>query len=600
MSDARDRGPAVLASGPMPRVATKSPPTLRPPLRRAGRAVVGAALLAAAALIGAAPARAVELPAHLRVEPVVAEANFPVALAWTPDGRLFYTEKSGALRVVENGQLRDEPFAVFEVDDLFERGLIGVAVDPDFASNGFVYVYYTRADTAGHRVVRLREVDGRGVEPTILLDEPNPTGFAFHNGGNLHFGPDGYLYLTLGENSDPSLAPRLDTPLGKILRLDAADGGAPSDNPFYDDGDPASGNDDRIWALGLRNSFDFTFHPSTGEIFATENGPECDDEVNRIERGADYGWGPLVLCNDPHLGFTAPLWRFGDTIAPTGIAFHRGGLFMCAWNTGALMRFEATDPSYRELTAVESWDGVPCQIDVAPGPDGALYVTDARSISRIVFPDAPPEFTVPGGRFYTQAGSGRGGFAIVDDAEAAFWTAYQNFGGVEALGYPASQRFELNGFLYQATQASLLQRHPATGEVRLANVFDMLGAAGFDAWLDAYRQIPLSREWLGDRGLAWPDIRDRHLAILEPYPPLLARFRAVPDWINRYGLPMGVHELDSVVVVRGQRAAFQLWKVDVPWAKPGAVTIVLAGDLAKEAGLVPTEAQMPEPIPFGQ
>ena len=586
----------MLASGPMPWVATESLSMPRAWLRRASQTLAGTALVAVAALVGAAPAGAVELPAHLRVEPVVAEASFPVALAWTPDGRLLYTEKSGALRVVENGQLREEPYAEFEVDDLFERGLIGVAVDPDFAVNGYVYVYYTRADTAGHRVVRLREVDGRGVEPTILLDEPNPTGAAFHNGGNLHFGPDGYLYVTLGENHDSGLAPRLDTPLGKILRIDKADGSAPPDNPFYDDGDPASRYDDRIWALGLRNSFDFTFHPDTGEIFATENGPHCDDEVNRIERGDNLGWRPEFICDDPHFGFTAPLWRFSDTIAPTGIAFHRGSLFMCAWNTGELMRFEATDPTHRELTAVESWDGVPCQIDVAPGPDGALYVTDAGSISRIVFADAP-DFAVPGGRFYTQAGSGVGGFAIVDDA--AFWTAFQDFGGVEALGHPASRRFELNGFLYQATQASLLQRDPATGEVRLANVFDMLSAAGFDAWLDAYRQIPLSREWVGDRGLAWPEIVARHLAILEPYPPLLARYRAVPDWIRRYGLPMGVHELDSVVVVRGQRAAFQLWKVDVPWATAGTVTIVLAGDLAKEAELVPAAAQVPEPLPFG-
>ena len=565
-------------------------------LKRVGQTLAGAVLLAAMAVVGAPTAGAAELPAHLRVEPVVAEANFPVALAWTPDGRLLYTEKSGALRVVENGRLRDEPFAVFEVDDLFERGLIGVAVDPEFAANGYVYVYYTRADTAGHRVVRLREIDGRGIDPTILLDEPNPTGAAFHNGGNLHFGPDGHLYVTLGENHDSGLAQRLDTPLGKILRIDKADGRAPPDNPFYDDGDPASGNDDRIWALGLRNSFDFTFHPDTGEMFATENGPHCDDELNRIERGANLGWRPEFVCDDPHIGFTAPLWRFSDTIAPTGIAFHRGSLFMCAWNTGQLMRFEATDSTYRELTAVESWDGVPCQVDVAPGPDGALYVTDAGSISRVV---AAADFAVDGGRFYTQAGSGRGGFAIVDDADAAFWTAFQDFGGVDALGYPASHRFELNGFLYQATQASLLQRHPVTGEVRLANVFDILSAAGFDAWLDAFRQIPLSREWVGDRGLAWPDIVERHLAILEPYPPLLARFRAVPNWINRYGLPMGVHELDSVVVVRGQRAAFQLWKVEVPWADPGTVTIVLAGDLAKEVGLVPAEAQAPQPVPFG-
>ena len=565
----------------------------------AGRALILAAVAIGAALGGAPTARAAELPENIRVEPVVAEASFPVALAWTPDGRLLYTEKSGALRVVVDGQLRHEPFAVLEVDDLFERGLLGVAVDPAFADNGYVYVYYTRADTAGHRVVRLREVDGRGVEPTILLDEPNPTGAAFHNGGNLHFGPDGYLYLSLGENHDSGLAQRLDTPLGKILRIDAADGRAPPDNPFYDDGDPASGNDDRIWALGLRNSFDFTFHPGTGEIFATENGPQCDDEINRIERGANYGWRPESTCDDPHDGFTSPLWRFADTIALTGIAFHRGSLFACAWNTGQLLRFNASDGAFRELTGFESWDGVPCQIDVTPGPDGALYLSDASSISRIVFPDPAPDVAVPGGRFYTQAGSGMGGFAIVDDADAAFWTAFQDFGGVEALGHPASRRFELGGFLYQATQASLLQRDPASGEVRLANVFDMLSAAGFDAWLDAYRQIPLSRDWVGDQGLPWADIVARHLAILEPYPALLARFHAVPDWIRRYGLPMGVHELPSVVVVRGQRAAFQLWKTDVPWATAGTVTIVLAGDLAKEAGLVPAAAQLPEPVSFG-
>ena len=400
-------------------------------------------------------------------------------------------------------------------------------------------------------------------------------------------GPDGYLYLSLGENHDSGLAQRLDTPLGKILRIDAADGRAPPDNPFYDDGDPASGNDDRIWALGLRNSFDFAFHPGTGELFATENGPQCDDEINRIERGANYGWRPESTCDDPHDGFTPPLWRFADTIALTGIAFHRGSMFACAWNTGQLLRFNASDGAFRELTGFESWDGVPCQIDVTPGPDGALYLSDASSISRIVFPDPAPDVAVPGGRFYTQAGSGMGGFAIVDDADAAFWTAFQDFGGVDALGHPASRRFELGAFLYQATQASLLQRDPASGEVRLANVFDMLSAAGFDAWLDAYRQIPLSRDWVGDQGLPWADILARHLAILEPYPPLLARFQAVPDWIRRYGLPMGVHELPSVVVVRGQRAAFQLWKTDVPWARAGTVTIVLAGDLAKEVGLVP-------------
>ncbi len=563
-----------------------------------GRGLAMAAIAVAIGLMATTQARAVHLPANLRVETVVPDANFPVAMAWTPDGRLFYTEKSGAIRVVENGQLRDEPFAELDVDDLFERGLLGIAADPDFATNGYIYVYHSRADNGGHRVVRLRDENGRGVEPTILLDEPNPTGHALHNGGNLHFGPDGYLYLTLGENFDAGQSQRLDTPLGKILRIDAADGSAPADNPFYDDGDPAAGNDDRIWAYGLRNSFDFAFHPVTNEMFATENGPECDDEINRIEPGANYGWRPESFCGDPHDGFVPPLWRFTDTIALTGIAFHQGDMFVCAWNTFDLFRVRGSDGTFRALTGVESWDGVSCQTDVTPGPDGALYVSDFQSISRVVLADAgAPDFGVPGGHFYTQAGSGEGGFAIVDDAEASFWAAFQAFGGVDALGYPASRRFELNGFLYQATQAALLQRDPVSGDVRLANVFDMLRAAGFDGWLEAFRQIPPSRDWAGDQGLAWEAIVARHLAILDPYPALLGRFQAVPDWINRYGLPMGVHELPSVVVVRGQRAAFQLWLEDVPWAAAGTITIVLAGDLAKEAGLLPAEAQVPEAAP---
>ena len=447
-------------------------------------------------------------------------------------------------------------------------------------------------------MVRLRDENGRGIEPTILLDEPNPTGHALHNGGNLHFGPDGYLYLTLGENFDAGQSQRLDTPLGKILRIDATDGSAPSDNPFYDDGDPAVGNDDRIWAYGLRNSFDFAFHPVTNEMFATENGPECDDEINRIEPGSNYGWRPGYPCGDPHDGFVAPLWRFPDTIALTGITFHQGDMFVCAWNTFDLLRVQGGDGTFRELTGVESWDGVSCQTDVTTGPDGALYVSDFQSIRRVVLADAgAPDFSVIGGHFYTQAGSGEGGFAIVDDADGSFWTAFQAFGGVDALGYPASRRFELNGFLYQATQAALLQRDPVSGGVRLANVFDMLSAAGFDAWLEAFSQIPPSRDWAGDQGLAWEAIVARHLAILYPYASLLARFQAVPDWINRHGLPMGVHELPSVVVVRGQRAAFQLWLEDVPWAAAGTTTVVLAGDVAKEAGLIPAEAQVPEASP---
>ena len=571
---------------------------------RIARALAVAGLVAAAlGAAGSDAAGAVALPDGVRVETVVADANFPVAMAWAPDGRLFYTEKSGRIRIVEDGVLRDEPFASIEVDDFFERGLLGIAIDPNFSANGYVYTYFTHPEPVSHRLVRYRDEGGLGVEPVVLLDVVNPTGAGNHNGGNIHFGPDGLLYVTIGENAAPAFSQRLDTPLGKILRIRPADGSAPPDNPFYDDGDPQSGNDDRIWAWGLRNSFDFAFHPSTGEMFATENGPGCDDEINRISSGSNYGWRPGSPCSDPHSGFVPPLWRFSTPIALTGVTFANGAtipgvqgdMFVCAWNTSALMRFSATDASFRELTGFETWDA-PCQTDVTVGPDGALYVSDQTTIRRIVAETTgTDDFAIPGGWFYTQAGGDLpGGFAIVDDAEATFWSDFNRLGGVAALGYPASRRFVLGGFLYQATQAALLQWHAATGTTRLANVLDMLAAAGHDPWLEAVRQIPPSRDWSGDEGLEWPAIVDQHLALLDGYPDLRARFTSVPDWVTRYGLPMGLLELDGVVVVRGQRAAFQQWKVAVPWAAKGEITTVLAGDLAKETELVPIDAQRPE------
>ncbi|MBM4437649.1 MAG: PQQ-dependent sugar dehydrogenase [Actinobacteria bacterium] len=427
------------------------------------------------------------------------------------------------MRIVEHGRLWPEPFIAIDVNHENERGLLGIAIDPDYARNRFVYVYYTHPEPISHRLVRYRDAGNRGVEPRTLLAVRKPTGATNHNGGNIHFGPDGMLYVTIGENADPALAQRRDSALGKILRLNPRDGSVPPDNPFYDDGDPASGNDDRIWALGLRNSFDFTFHPGTGAMFATENGPACDDEINLLRPGGNYGWRPGIRCGDPHPGFTAPLLNLETTIAVTGIEFYqgaalpglRGTLFVCAWNTFALLRVRGTDASYRALTGYETWD-VSCQTDVLSGPDGGLYLADRSTIRRIVpATPPPPDYAVPNGWFYTQAGGGYGrGFAVVDGAEGAFWTGFQALGCVPALGYPASQMFRLDGFVYQATQRSLLQWDPIARRVNLANVFDMLAAAGHDPWLEAYRLMPPSQDWSSDAGRPFGEVVARHLAIL--------------------------------------------------------------------------------------
>lgn len=208
------------------------------------------------------------------------------------------------------------------------------------------------------------------------------------------------------------------------------------------------------------------------------------------------------------------------------------------------------------------------------------------------------------GHFYRQAngqgGAGELGYAITDDAGARLWGAFRRLGGPDALGYPSSRRFVWDGFTVQATQRAVLQWRPETGAVAFVNVLDRLHDAGEDAWLQAYRQIPPPLDTAGDTGLSSDAVVARHLALLDSSPAIKARFLRDPAWLDQYGLPMGYADEGTSYVLRAQRAAFQQWKVDVPWAKAGEVTVVNAGDLAKEAGLLPPAATQPEPMPAAQ
>jgi hypothetical protein len=200
--------------------------------------------------------------------------------------------------------------------------------------------------------------------------------------------------------------------------------------------------------------------------------------------------------------------------------------------------------------------------------------------------------------FYTAAGRGLGGFSIVDDEQARFHSEIERLGGVETLGYPVSRRFTLDdGLLYQATQKALLQWDSKNNKINFANVFDLLSTMEKDAWLEATRQIPPSHNWDSDKGKSWEEIKANHLAILDQNAALKGRFLSNPNWLEHYGLPMAIKDMGNAVVLRAQRAAFQYWKEDVPWAKKGQVTIVNAGDIAKESGLVPAFAQVPEVDP---
>ena len=203
----------------------------------------------------------------------------PTAMAIAPDGRIFVCEQTGALRVIKNGAVLPAPFMTLVVDPDGERGLLGVAFDPNFATNHFIYVYYTVPIEPRHNRVSRFTANGDAVVPgseTILLELNNLTTASNHNGGAIHFGPDGKLYIATGENATTSNSQTLGNMLGKILRINA-DGSIPTDNPFFNQ---ATGNNRSIWALGLRNPFTFAFQPGTGRLFINDVGQNTWEEIN--------------------------------------------------------------------------------------------------------------------------------------------------------------------------------------------------------------------------------------------------------------------------------------------------------------------------------
>src|SRR5689334_3487711 len=206
-----------------------------------------------------------------------------------PDGRIFVCQQTGSLRVIKNGALLSTPFLTLNVDSNGERGLLGIAFDPNFASNNFLYVYYTVPSTPRHnRVSRFTangDVVANGSEVPIL-DLDNLSTATNHNGGAIHFGPDGKLYVAVGENANGANAQTLSNRLGKMLRINS-DGSIPGDNPFFN---TATVLNRSIWALGLRNPFTFAFQPGTGRMFINDVGQNTWEEINDGMAGSNYGW----------------------------------------------------------------------------------------------------------------------------------------------------------------------------------------------------------------------------------------------------------------------------------------------------------------------
>ncbi|MCL4459323.1 MAG: septal ring lytic transglycosylase RlpA family protein [Chloroflexi bacterium] len=210
--------------------------------------------------------------------------------------------------------------------------------------------------------------------------------------------------------------------------------------------------------------------------------------------------------------------------------------------------------------------------------------------------EARLDYAMPGGHFFTQAngfppGTSPKGYRITDEDGLPFWTEFQRLGGVTVLGYPISRRFSWNGFSVQATQKGVLQWRPEQKRFAFVNIFDELHNAGKDDWLASVRSTPPPLPGSFDAGKPWGEVIRQRLALLDSHPAIKARYQSVSDPLNLYGLPTSkVEDRGPVYVVRLQRAVIQQWKVDVPWAKAGQVTVANGGDLAKEAGLFPHAA----------
>jgi glucose/arabinose dehydrogenase len=327
-----------------------------------------------------------------RSQPYVNGVSMPVGLTFAPDGRLFFSEAfNGALRVAErvDGQARLLPraFAQLETAKGPEAGMLGVALHPEFEQNHWVYLYYTESDPnrqnrvpLRNRVVRFTERDNVGTDMTVILDDLAVSRRGVHNGGILRFGPDGKLYVTVG-NAEEKANSQDPTKLnGKVLRLNA-DGSIPSDNPT-----PGSA----VYALGFRNPFGMTIEPGTGQIWITENSGDNNDEVNALEPGGNYGFPTYEgFGDDPR--YKDPVWSSGTrTIGPTGLVFYtgdqlpqfRGDLFFCAMNTGELTRLRLGDADRKTVEAGEAVL-TNCHLDVINGPDGALYYSTVNQIFRL-------------------------------------------------------------------------------------------------------------------------------------------------------------------------------------------------------------------------
>jgi glucose/arabinose dehydrogenase len=322
------------------------------------------------------------LPPGFKIDVVASGLTGATALACAADGRIFVCEQTGSLRVIKDGSLLPTPFVQLTVDATWERGLIGVTVAPDFPLTPHVFVCYVAAKPYPHHVVSRFTAAGDVGEPAsekILLQGDDQTKLggsvpAGHQGGALHFGKDGKLYIAIGDQTAGKPAQAMNSLLGRLLRINR-DGSIPDDNPFLS---KTTGKYQATWALGLRNPFTFAVQRETGRIFINDVGGIAE-EINEGRAGANYGWptvehGPTT---DPR--FQGPIHHYptaciaGGDFAPKGPGWpkeYRGQYFFGDFNHGSIKFIDPDNPAVAKPFAT----GLRRPVDLRFAADGSLYV----------------------------------------------------------------------------------------------------------------------------------------------------------------------------------------------------------------------------------
>ncbi|MBU3810458.1 MAG: PQQ-dependent sugar dehydrogenase [Candidatus Niameybacter stercoravium] len=320
------------------------------------------------------------------IRPIAQNLYVPWAIDISSEGNLYFTERSGSIRVIEYGALRSEPLITLPPPFIStgEGGLMGIALDPNFTQNHYLYVMhsYTQNNQIYNRVMRLLEISNRASIDRIILDQI--PGGRIHNGGRIKIGPDQKLYVTTGDAGNPMLAQDIQSTAGKILRI-ALDGSIPIDNPF-----PSS----PVYSLGHRNPQGLTWN-FQNTLYACEHGPSAHDEINIIYPGANYGW-PLVQGDEtaPNVIVQRPLIHSGqNTWAPSGLVFIKHGpwqgnlLVACLRGEQLLALLLNPDGTLVTRMEVRLKNEYGRLREIIEGPDGSLYLTtnnrDGRGTTNI-------------------------------------------------------------------------------------------------------------------------------------------------------------------------------------------------------------------------